>query len=182
MKKLMLLLLPLALTLGCSRDVPDDEGVTLKSAIVPVPMKGIVCMAEKEGVERMPVFLPGTEIPVQGVSMSREAWLSGHLTHMGNFEEQSSMTGIVAYLDLEAYAEGRIVLHAEYVARIYAANGDYIDLCSPITIEKIGDERYITGTVSITGGSGRFENAEGQSVLDGIIPCWNVYGEWVFPR
>jgi hypothetical protein len=182
MKKLLLFLLASVLTFGCSRDSVDDENVTLKRANVPIPCKGVVCMTEKEGIERMPVFLPGTEIPVEGVTMSREAWLSGHLTLMGNFQEQSSMTGLVAYLDLEAYAEGRIVLHAEYVARIFASNGDYVDLFSPITIEKIDDDRFITGTVLITGGSGRFENVSGQSVLNGIIPCWDIEGEWIFTR
>lgn len=176
-------MLPLVVLFGCSRDTTDDENVFLKKANVPIPLKGVFCMTEKEGVERMPVFLPGTEIPVAGVTMSREAWLSGHMTLMGDYREQTFMTGIVAYLDLEAYAEGRIVLHAEYVARVYAANGDYIDVYSPITIEKLSnDDRHITGTVIMTGGSGKFENAQGQGVLDGILPCWDVEGEWVFPR
>ena len=92
------------------------------------------------------------------------------------------MTGLVAYLDMDAYAEGRIVLTADYVGRIYAANGDYFDFFSPIVIEVIDDVKHITGTVSITSGTGKFENVTGDSYLSGIVPCWDVVGEWVFPR
>ncbi len=182
MKKLIVFLLPLVLIFGCSRDAVNDENVILKKAKVPIPMKGVICMTEKEGVERMPVWFPGTETPVPGVSMSREAWLSGHLTLCGKLGEESSMTGIYAYLDMEAYGEGRIVLNALYTARIFAANGDFIDLNSPIVIEKIGDERYITGTVTLTGGSGNYENITGEGVLNGIIPCWDISGQYMFPR
>lgn len=44
------------------------------------------------------------------------------------------------------------------------------------------DVRTITGTATITGSSGRFENAQGQGVLDGLLPSCDVEGEWVFPR
>lgn len=182
MKKFLILLLPLVVIFGCTRDTTDDENVVLKRAKVPIPLKGVVCMTEKEGVDRLPVFFPGTEIPVPGVTLSSEAWLAGHMTFVGNFREESAMTGLVAYLDMDAYAEGRIVLNADYVGRIYAANGDYFDFFSPIVIEVIDDVKHITGTVSITSGTGKFENVTGDSYLSGIVPCWDVVGEWVFPR
>ena len=173
-------MLPVVLVFGCSRDSVNDENVMLKKAKVPIPLKGEVCMTEKDGVERMPVLFPGTEEPVPGVTLSREAWLSGHLTLTGNFQEQSSMTGISAYLDMEAYAEGRIVLLAQYTGRLIAANGDYCDFVSPIEIEVVGEEKYITGTVTITNGSGRFENVTAEGVFSGIVPCWTVEGEYIF--
>jgi hypothetical protein len=187
MKKLMIFLLPVIVTFGCSRDSLNDENVTLKKAKVPISMKGVVCMTEKEGVERMPVFLPGTEVPVPGVDLSREAWLSGHATHTGNFMEQSEMTGIVAYLDMDAYAQGRKVLNADYFGKIYGANGDYFSFVSSIVIEVIelpdGDsQKIITGTFTITGGSGNFENAAGCGVLNGIVPCWDIDGTLNYPR
>ena len=180
MKRLMLLLLPVVLVFGCSRDLTDDQNVSLKKAKVPIPLKGVICMSEKDGVDRMPVWFPGTEIPVPGVTLSREAWLTGHLTLCGNLAEQSEMTGIFAYLDMDAYNEGRIVLIAQYTGRIYGASGDYCDYVSPIEIEVIGEEKYITGTVTITGGTGRFENVTAEAVFTGIVPCWTVDGEYVY--
>jgi hypothetical protein len=181
MKRLLIFLLPLVVIFGCSRDSLDDQNVSLKRAKVPIPCKGTVCMTEKEGVERMPVWLPGTEIPVPGITLSREAWISGHLTLAGNLTEQSCMTGISAYLDMEAYAKGRIVLTADYTARLYAANGDYVDLFSPIEIEVIDDVKYITGTFTLLGGTGKC-NVEGGGVLNGIVPCWDIKGEYLYPR
>ncbi len=69
----MLLLLPLVVIFGCTRDTTDDESVILKRANVPIPCKGVVCMIEKEGVDRLPVFFPDTEKPVPGVTLSSEA-------------------------------------------------------------------------------------------------------------
>jgi hypothetical protein len=170
----------MVLLFSCSRDTVNDENVVLKKAKVPIPLRGVICMSEKEGMDRMPVWIPGTEIPVPGVTLSREAWLSGHLTLAGNIMEQSAMTGMFAYLDMAAYAEGRIVLQAEYTGRLFAANGDYCDFVSPIVIEVIEDQKYITGTVTINGGTGKFENITGDAVLNGIVPCWNVEGEYVY--
>ena len=178
----MIFLLPVVVIFGCSRDSLDNENVMLKKAMVPIPMKGVVCMTEKEGVERMPVWFPGTETPVPGVSLSREAWIAGNMTHTGQLMEQSEMIGIVAYLDMAAYSEGRIVLLADYTARLFAANGDYIDLFSSIVIEVIGDVKYITGTFTLTGGSGNFENVSGSGTLDGIVPCWDIMGECIYTR
>ena len=178
----MLLLLPLVVIFGCTRDTTDDESVILKRANVPIPCKGVVCMIEKEGVDRLPVFFPDTEKPVPGVTLSSEAWLYGHMAFVGNIREESAMTGLVAYLDMDAYAEGRIVLTADYVGRMYSANGDYFDFFSPIVIEIIDGEKHITGTVTITSGCGKFENATGTSTLSGIVPCWDVVGKWEFSR
>lgn len=182
MKRFLILLLPLVVIFGCSRDSLDDQNVSLKKAKVPIPLKGTVCMTEKEGVDRMPVWFPGTEIPVPGVTLSREAWMSGHLTVAGNLTEQSSMTGNWAYLDMQAYSEGRTVLLAEYTARLFAANGDYVDLTSWIAIEVIEEVKLITGTFMLNGGTGKCENVSGEGVLNGIVPCWDVEGEYIYPR
>ena len=110
--------------------------------------------------------------------MSGFATLSGHATHMGIFKAPTSMTGISASLDMAALAQGRVVLVALYTARLTGANGDFIDLVSPIRIDVTDQShRVITGTFTITGGSGRFENASGGGVLEGVLPCWNCDGQ-----
>jgi hypothetical protein len=181
MKRLMIFLLPVIVIFGCSRDSLNDENVTLKKAKVPIPMKGVVCMTEKEGAERLQVLNPMTEEPT-GVTLSSEAWLSGNLTHLGKFMEQSYMVGSNAYLDLEAYAEGRIVLTADYAVKLYAANGDYCNIMSSIVIEVIDSQKFITGTYTFNGGTGNFENAAGGGVLNGIVPCWDIVGTLEYPR
>jgi hypothetical protein len=187
MKKLVcLIIVSVVLLFSFAKDTQTDENLVPKKAI---PMKGVVCMTENNAdrmpVANTPVIHPGTgEILVPELTLARFATLSGHLTHMGNINMgQSSMTGVSAYLDLAALAKGRIVFVAEYIARITGANGDYVDLESLITIDATDDVSHshaiINGTYTVTGGSGKFEDATGSGVFSGVLPCWNVDGTLV---
>lgn len=170
---------------GCSKDtfIGNEPAVNLKKAKVPIPSKGEMCMTDNDEEGRLAVHMgspDGDVIP--GVDIAKAAWLYGNMTHTGKLQEQSAMTGREgAYLDLEAYSEGKLVVVATYDARIYSANGDYFDVVSNIRIDVTDpDNKIITGDTNITGGSGRFENVTGIGVLSGIIPCWDIDGTIVY--
>lgn len=183
MKKLVCLMIASTVFLvSFTKDTMTDENLVQPGSKVPVPMKGIICMSQNNDF-RLPVSgtpvmdATGKEI-VPAISMSGFATLAGHATHMGTFKAQSSMTGISASLDMGALAQGRVVLVAFYTARLTGANGDFVDLVSPIRIDVTDQShRVITGTFTITGGSGRFENASGGGVINGVLPCWDVDGQ-----
>ena len=165
-----------------------------KRAAVPIPLKGIICI--QEGIQNMPVA--GTPvINSEGVILVPElfllstATLNGHATHMGNFiVEQTSMTGVSGHLDIGALlSQGKIVFIADYYGSITAANGDHFDFVSSIVIDATNADAsdqarggIITGTFTVTGGTGRFENATGGGVLNGILPCWYIDGTLEFSR
>ncbi len=173
----ILLVIAFVLFSGFSRESQTDEKPVLKL------MKGTMCMSETN-VPRMtvigtPVINPSTgQILVPELTMVGKAWLSGHATHMGNFiVGQSYMTGVTAHLDMNALSQRKIVLVADYTGRITGANGDYFGFETSIEIDATDEShRMITGTYTLTGGSGKLENARGSGDLNGIIPCWDVEG------
>lgn len=169
---------------GCNKDAffGEDPEVTLKAAKVPIPSKGKLCMEYNYDVPLMAV--DGTPYgPIPQIFISGEAWLSGHVTGMGKLRAESWMKGISAYLDMDAWSQHKVVIVAVYESIMYGANGDYIDLVSHIRIDVTDPEtRLITGDWVITGGSGKFEDAIGSGILDGILPCWNTEGTIEFPN
>lgn len=164
---------------GCNKDpfLTEEPELTLKSANVPIPLKGEICMVSND--DRLDVHYGNPDGPViAAIDLSRTAWLTGNMNHTGKLNEQSFMTGREgAYLDATAYSQGKIIIVATYDARIVAANGDYLDIVSEIEIDATDpSHRIITGEYSIAGGSGKWENTAGSGILSGIIPCWNVEG------
>jgi len=182
MKKLacFVAIVSLAMLFGCSKDILTDETPELKSAKVPIPIKGETCMIDNEE-DRIPVHFwsPDGDI-VPGATVVGTTFLYGNLTHLGKLDEKTYMTGREgAYLDYDAYTQGMTIVVATYDVRLIAANGDYIDIVSNIRIDR-GDQS-ITGDYTITGGSGRFENAMGTGTFSGLIPCWDVEGTIEYP-
>lgn len=181
------MIVSIAFLFSFTNDTQRDENLDLTKAKVPVPLKGIVCMSDNNlrmPVANTPVIDPGTgKVLVPPLDLAAFAVLSGHSTHMGIFKAGSSMTGISAELDLNALAHHRIVILGEYKGRLSGANGDYIDFVSSIVIDATDpSNRAITGTFTLTGGSGNFENASGGGVLNGIIPCWDIVGQLDYSR
>lgn len=168
---------------GCNKDAffGEEQDLVLKKANIPIPMKGEICMIDND-VDRIPVHFGSPDGPiVPSANLVRTTFLYGNLTHMGKLDEQTLMIGREgAYIDANAYAEGKTIVVATYDARLFAANGDYVDLISNIRINR--DTQSITGDWKITGGSGRFENTTGIGKLNGILPCWDVEGTLEFPR
>ena len=163
---------------GCNKDAffGEEHDVVLKKANVPVPMKGEVCMEYNYDVPLMHV--EGTPYgPIPEIYMSGEAWLSGHVTHMGKLSEESWMKGISAYLDKEALSTGRVIIVAVYDAIMYGASGDYTELLSNIRVDVTDPENStITGEYTVIGGSGKYENVIGSGIFSGDLPCWNSEG------
>lgn len=178
----ILLVIAFVIFSGFARDSQTDEKPTLKL------MKGCMCMSEANVprmlIQNTPVIDVDGKTLVPPLTMVGEAWLTGHATHMGNFiGGQSSMTGVTAHLDMNALTKGKIVLVADYYGRITGANGDYFDFETSIEIDATDEShRIITGTYTLTGGSGKFENASGGGVLNGVIPCWYVEGTLEYTR
>jgi hypothetical protein len=166
---------------GCNKDAFFDEEteLTLKSANVPIPLKGEICMVSND--DRLDVHYGNPDGPViAAIDLSRTAWLTGNMNHTGKLNEQSFMIGREgAYLDATAYSQGKIIIVATYDAWIVTANRDYLDIVSEIEIDATDpSHRIITGEYTIAGGSGKWENTAGSGILSGIIPCWNVEGTW----
>ena len=183
MKTLVCLLFTSLMTLfSCSKDVVNDDNVVLKKANVDIPMKGEVCMSNNPDIPKLPV--EGTPVgPLPELFMSGGAWFSGHMTHMGELQSQSSMTGLNAHIDIVSLSMGKVVFVALYTAILVGDNGDFFTLLANIRID-VTDQDYkvITGDWTITGGSGKFENAVGGGLLSGILPCWKLDGTIEFPR
>lgn len=182
MKKLacFIAIVSLAMLFGCSKDILTDENLELKKAKVPIPLKGETCMVP-DSEERILVHFGSPDGPiVPDATVVKYTTLYGNMTHLGKIGEESWMEGREgAYIDAVAYAEGQTIVVATYDARIFAANGDYIDIVSNIRIDR--SNQSITGENTITGGSGRFENVTGTSTLSGVIPCWDVEGTIEYP-
>ena len=168
---------------GCNKDAffGEEPDVTLKSANVPIPMKGEMCMTYNYDVPLRHV--EGTPYgPIPNLYVSGEAWLSGHMTHMGKLGEESWMRSISAQLDMDALSKGRVVIAAVFEATTYGASGDYSQLLTHVRLDVTNPEQVtITGDWETTGGSGRYENNKGSGVLSGDIPCWYVDGTVVGP-
>ena len=168
---------------GCNKDAffGEESDLVLKKANVPIPFKGETCMST-DNVERIAVHFGSPDGPiVPGATVAKFASLSGNMTHMGKLDEQSWMEGREgAYIDAVAYSQGMTIVVATYDVRLFAANGDYIDGISNIRIDR--SNQTITGINTMSGGSGRFENATGNSTLSGVIPCWYIDGTLEYPR
>jgi len=179
-----LLAISLVMLFSCSKDTLTDENPDLKKAKVPIPMKVEICMisnttVDSIDVENTPVLGPSGQVLIPALGLSGAAWLSGHGTLIGEMiQEESTMVGHDAYLDMDAlFTTGRVVIVAVYEGRITAANHDYFDFISNIRIDATDpSDRVITGDVSITNGTGKFEGMTGKSNLYGILPCWRVEG------
>ena len=196
MKKLVfLMIVSFGMLFSCSKDVLNDENTDLKKAKVPIPFKMEFCMNPNPElnfhVENTPFLDPASgEVIIPDLYMVHECWLSGYGTHFGELiKEQSSMTAKSAYLDLNALlTEHKVVTVAVYEFRITAANGDYCDGISHIRIDWTNHSgldiagAVITGDVELLGGIGKFEDASGTSVLNGILPCWHTEGTLEYPR
>jgi hypothetical protein len=168
---------------GCNKDAffGEEPDVVLKKANVPIPLKGEVCMT-LNNEERIDVHFGSPDGPVvPGATLAKIAWLSGNMTHMGKLGEESWMECREgAYLDAVAFNQGKKIVVATYDARLFAANGNYIDLVSNIRIDR--DAQTLTADYLITGGSGNFENAAGSGLLSGTVHCWDVEGTLEYPR
>jgi len=193
MKTLEILLVLVAVVLaGFSKDMLTNENVDLKKANVPIPLKGEMCMTWNYDVPSLPVAgtpvtKPSGEVLIPQLDMSGAAWLTGHSTHMGEFiPEQTHMTGLHAELDMAALLNGKVIIAAEYEAILTGNNGNHIDLLSQIRIDVTDPSNWtnwtITGNFQVTGGSGKFENATGSGVLNGLLPCWDFEGTLEYPR
>jgi len=169
---------------GCNKDAFFDESsdVVLKKANVPVPFKGEICKTNNDDVPLMPVEgTPFGQIPA--LYVTGESWLSGNLTHMGKLSEESYMVAISAALDKSALSQGKLIIAAIYEAHAFAANGDEVISLSKISIDATDRNNWIlSGEYTVTGGSGRFENAAGSGVLSGTAACWDMLGTAEFPR
>lgn len=186
-KSVFLLIVSIAFLFSFANNTRTDENRDLTKAKVPVPMKGIVCMQDnalRMPVGNTPVIDPKTgKVLVPALDLAAFAVLTGQSTHMGIFKAGSSMTGVSAEIDLNELAHHKIVITGDYKGRLTGANGDYIDFVSSIVIDATDpSNRAITGTFTLTGGSGNFENASGSGVLNGIIPCWDIDGQLEYSR
>jgi len=184
MKKLacFIAIVSLAMLFGCSKDILTDENPELKKANVPIPFKGEVCKTNNDDVPLMHV--DGTPYgPIPDLYVTGESWLSGNFTHMGKLSEESYMEAISAELDLSALMqEGKIIIVAVYEAHAFAANGDKIDCLSNIKMDVTDRDNWIlSGDYTVTGGSGRFENASGSGILSGSSKCWDMEGTLEYP-
>jgi hypothetical protein len=184
----ILFVIALVIFSGFAWDSQTDENLLPKRAAIPIPMNGSMCIVtanQNMPVEGTPVIGAGGVVLVPQLFLVSTASLDGHGTHLGNYiVEQSTMTGISAHLDFGALSQGKIVLIADYYGTITAANGDHLDFESSIVIDATDQSQggLITGTYSFSGGSGRFQNAGGNGVLNGRIPCWDIEGTLEFSR
>ena len=163
---------------GCNKDAffGEEPDVVLKRAHVPVPSKGEICMTYNNDVPLRHV--DGTPYgPIPDLYVSGEAWLSGHMSHMGKLGDESWMRSISAQLDMEALSKGKVVIAAVFEAFCFGASGDYTVGLTNIRLDVTDREHWtITGVWELTGGSGKYENTIGSGVLSGDIPCWYMEG------
>ncbi len=187
MKKLVFLMfVPLVLLFSFSKDALNDKNTDLKKAKVPIPMKMEMCVVPGTvfdfHVGNTPVLDPSGKVIIPDLYAASECLLSGHATHLGEFQQQSSMTIRSAYLDLTALPS-KVVTVLVYEIRLIAANGDYCDGIVEVRIDRTDpSNRIVTGDLELSGGSGRFEDATGNCEVNGVLPCWNAEGTMEYPR
>jgi hypothetical protein len=135
-------------------------------------------------VANTPVVDPSTHVVIiPDLYAASECLLSGHATHLGEFQQQSSMTIRSAYLDLTALPSQKVITVLEYDIRLVASNGDYCDGIVEVRIDRTDpSNRIVTGDLELSGGSGRFEDATGNCEVNGVLPCWNAEGTLEFSK
>ena len=99
-------------------------------------------------------IFPGYFIPNSG-------WCSGHATHVGKIDEKNSTWYYTEFIATPP------IMTAHANQTITFANGESMFSTSVLVIHKTESVHYGTITVTVNGGTGRFENATGTIFLEG---------------
>jgi len=160
MKRIIFLLIGmLFIASGCSNEMLNTDSVlneaNLKQDISKmVPFKG-------------EVFVSVDEYDADGLGIVGK--MSGYFSHLGKFNETKSIWTNISH-DLSQFPP--MITFVQDVA-FCAANGDFLYGKYTGTMDWTTSEVY--GTFVIDGGTGRFENASGQSNADGYA-WYDEYG------
>lgn len=113
--------------------------------------------------------------PEYEVIVCTKGWFSGHTSHGGIFDElnseweQTSASFDFGTMTLTQYTTGVITM----------ANGESVDYTSVSTFDAV--RHAGTSVATITGGTGRYENAEGtiycEAARDPVLPILSITGE-----
>lgn len=178
MKKLIFLILPLALVFSsCSKEyIEDDANVMLKKSekATPVerPMYAWFSCTKDESVD--PVILPN------GIELAAAGFVSGHATHIGVVDTKNSRWTLIRIVP----GPGPMQMTEYMQGTITGANGDAFFYTSVSTVQL--PAMTFTGTVTTNGGTGRFVNATGTVIMDGIVdpltgmPSWTAKGTMTY--
>lgn len=178
MKKLIFLILPMVLVFSaCTKEyIEDDADVMLKKSVKasPVERPMYAWFSSTPDFTVTAVTLPN------GSKLATAGWISGHATHIGVVDQMNSrwvLTNLVPN-----WALGQMT---EYMSgTITGANGDAFFYTSVTTVQM--PAMTFTGTVTTNGGTGRFLNATGTVIMDGIVdpltgmPSWTAKGTMTY--
>lgn len=169
MKNLSLIVLSVLFLAACQNST-DDLASPGKSQIAPRSQQARAFQATLSGalnLESAPTVCSG-DLPLPIL----DYFISGNATHLGNLDASSFLHHDDCSIDLEA-----MTLTANVSGHLVGANGDWIEYEGEDVVDILNfvvppgpdPSGPITGTWTITGGTGRFEEASGSFTISGIV-------------
>jgi hypothetical protein len=171
MKKLTLIIMSLALLTSCSKESDDlATPVSLNQAttksLAERPFIATFSAAVDVNSSNLPTACSG-DAPF----VAPDFLLDGEADHLGNINEQTSTLHHDACnlnltaMELTTSVSGQIVAASGH--KIFYTGNDVVDVTNFVTQQ--GTTGAITGTWTITGGTGRFEGASGSFTINGTV-------------
>lgn len=174
------MILVLAIFFSCAKDSLFNENMNMEKSINQAVMVPAKCWFTTIPDLSQDFILCSPED--MGVALLKGGWMKGHLTHGGKLNAELSFYRVIScefdYMTMKV-TESIDGTHT-------AANGDYYFYTGTLTVDVTNGD--LSGTVTVTGGTGRYDGATASLTITGIhnlvtnVATMTGEGLWTFPK